>query len=213
MNFLILLILGFFLSGCAPVMYQVQVTGYREPGVAAPLSPPRAFFVIDNREAQDPLLEKVIKDKIEKLLGIKGHIISAFDQADYYLVFSYGQGPGRAVSIPMPVYNPWQYPYYGAFWRPYWFAPVPDYYYVPYVQTVYDRWLLINVIEVSRYREKGEFQRVWVGEARSTGTSGDLRTTVNYLLVALFEDLGKSTGRGRIVEVEQEDFRAQELGR
>lgn len=213
MNFLLLLILGFFLSGCAaPVMYQVQVTGYGEPGVAAPLTPPRAFFVIDNREAQDPLLEKAIKEKIEKLLGIKGHIVSAFDQADYYLVFSYGQGPGRAVSIPMPVYNPWQYPYYGAYWQPYGFGRFPDYYQPP-VLTLYDRWLLVNVIEGSHYREKGEFKRVWLGEARSTGTSGDLRTTLNYLLVALFEDLGKSTGRGRVVEIEQWDFRAQELGR
>ena len=210
MSALIILILGFFLSGCAPVMYRVQVTGYSQPGAGVQLSPAAAYCVIDNREAKDPVLEKEIKGKIEKLLGIKGYIITAFEQADYYLVFSYGQGQARTVSVPLPPYGPWGY---GGRWQPYPFAPIPDYYSLPPVQRVYDRWLLVNVIEGPRYREKGEFQRVWLGEARSTGYSPNLRATMNFLLVALFEDFGKSTGRGRVVEVEQEDFRAQELWR
>ena len=35
--------------------------------------------------------------------------------------------------------------------------------------------------------------------------------TVNYLLAALFEGFGKNTGRGRVVELDKEDFRAEEL--
>ena len=38
-----------------------------------------------------------------------------------------------------------------------------------------------------------------------------MAATVNYLLAALFEDFGKNTGRGRVVELNEEDFRAEEL--
>lgn len=95
MSGLILLILGFFLSGCAPLSYQVQVNGYSQPAAAPVAPPPASFFVIDNREAKDPVLEKGVKEKIEKLLGIQGYVLTAFAQADYYLVFSYGQAPAR----------------------------------------------------------------------------------------------------------------------
>jgi len=71
--------------------------------------------------------------------------------------------------------------------------------------------LVVNVIEGPRYRDKGDFQRVWQGEARSTGTAANLRATINYLLVVLFEDFGKSTGRGKVIEVTEDDFRAMEL--
>ncbi len=202
-----------FLCGCAePMRYQVQVTGYNPPGAVVLPPPPAAFCVIDNREAPDPALEKEFKAKIEKLLGIKGYIITVFEQADYYLVFSYGQGKGGAVTVPMPVYGPGPSPYYGGYWRPYGFAPIPEYY-VPGRQQLYDRWLAVNVIEGPRYRDKGDFQRVWQGEARSTGYSANLRATINYLLVTLFEDFGRSTGRGKVIDVTEDDFRAMELWR
>jgi hypothetical protein len=206
---LIIPILGLLLASCAPLTYQVQVNGYCQPGAAALAPPPASFCVLDHPEAKDPLLEKALKEKLEKLLGIKGYVLTTFVQADYYLVFSYGQGPGREVSVPVPVYGPWQY---GGPWRPYWFGPFPEYYYLPGVQTVYDRWLLINVLDGPRYRGTGEFQRLWQGQARSTGTSGDLRMTLNYMLVILFQDFGRSTGPPRLVDITQDDFRAMELG-
>jgi len=210
---LALIILGIFLSGCAePMRYQVQVTGYNPPGAVVLPPPPAAFCVITNKEAKDPELEKEFKAKIEKLLGIKGYVITAFEQADYYLAFSYGQGPGGSVTVPMPVYSPRPYPYYGGYYRPYAFAPIPEYY-APGVQQLYDRWLIVNVIEGPRYRDKGEFQQVWQGEARSKGYSPNLRATINFLLVSLFEDFGRSTGRGKVIEVTEDDFRAQELWR
>jgi hypothetical protein len=208
---LILLILGLLLYGCAePRRFQVQVTGYNPPGAVVLPPPPAAFCVITNPKAKDPDVEKEFKGKIEKLLGIKGYVITAFAQADYYLVFAYGQGQGGAVTVPMPVYGPRPYPYAGGYYRPYGFAAPPDYY-APGRQQLYDRWLVVNVIEGPRYRETGEFQRIWQGEARSTGYSPNLRATINFLLVTLFEDFGKSTGRGRVKEVTEDDFRAREL--
>jgi len=213
-NSLLLLILGIFLSGCAPLTYQVQVNGYTQPGApAAPFSPGAAVFVIENREAKNPLLEKEIAAKIATILEKQGYRIVPFDRADYYLLFYYGQGSERSVSISAPLYDPLYYPYFGFSWQPYWFVMAPGFYSGPEVQKVYDRWLLINVIAGKPYREKKESQALWVGEARSTGASGDLRTTVNYLLVAVFGEFGKNTGKARPVEVEQEDLRVKELAR
>lgn len=209
---LLIIILGFFLGSCAPeVRYRIQVTGYSQPSAAPLPPPPAAFYVIDNWQAQDPPLSREVKGKIEKLLGIKGYIITSFEQADYYLVYSFGQGPGPPVTVPMPVYRPRRYPYYGGPWQPYRMAPVPGYDYGSAPSPLYDRWLIVNVMEGPRYRDKKEFQRLWQGEARSTGYSPNMAATVNYLLMALFEVFGKNTGRGQVVEVNENDFRAEEL--
>ena len=42
---------------------------------------------------------------------------------------------------------------------------------------------------------------VWVGEAQSVGASSDLRTVLNYLLVADFKEFGKNTGKAVTVEI------------
>jgi len=209
---LLIMVLGCCLGSCAPeVRYRIQVTGYSQPNAAPVAPPPASFYVIDNWQAKDPALAREIKGKIEKLLGIKGYIITSFEQADYYLIYSSGQGTGPPVPVPMPVYRPGGYPYYGGAWQPYPMAPVPGYNYGSEAPTLYDRWLIVNVIEGPRYRGKKEFQRLWQGEARSTGYSANMAATVNFLLMALFEDFGKNTGRGRVVEVNEDDFRAKEL--
>ena len=74
--------------------------------------------------------------------------------------------------------------------------------YYPYTEsTVYDRWLLINVVDGKYYREKGQWRTIRVGEARSTGASADLRTVINYLLLADFQQFGKNTGKAVTVEI------------
>jgi hypothetical protein len=204
------LLLVVFLAGCASPTYQIGVNAYIKPGDAPLLAPPASFCVLENMEAKDPALEQGVKRSIETLLGERGHIIVPFHQAQYYLVFSYGQGPARTLTMPAPVYNPWVYPYYGGYWQPYAFAPVP--YYPPAVTTVQDRWVLLNVLDGGRYREKGEFLRLWLGEARSAFTAGDLRSALNYLLVALFGEFGNSSRGARLVELEPGDFRVMRLG-
>ena len=75
----------------------------------------------------------------------------------------------------------------------------------------YDRWLLVNVVDGKYYREKGEFRTVWVGEARSTGASQDLRMVINYLLLADFQQFGKNTGKAVGVEINADAPQVQGL--
>jgi hypothetical protein len=71
--------------------------------------------------------------------------------------------------------------------------------------TLYDRWLLIKVVEGPAYRTQKVSRPIWVGEARSVGASSDLRTVLNYLLVAEFKEFGKNTGKAIAMDINAED--------
>ena len=203
----ILLIMAAGLCGCGPTLYNVKVNGYTDPAAPALIAPGGSFFVIENQQAKNPLLEKEIAGKINKLLTNRGFSLSAYEQAQYYLFFSYGIGQELAASVAMPDYS---YgfglgggPGYG--WRgggSYFFA-APFFTFYPTPENLYSRWLLLNVVDGKYYREKGEFRTIWVGEARSTGTSADLRTAINYLLLADFQQFGQNTGKAVSVEINE----------
>ena len=217
-NYLIFLaiIFGFLSSGCGPTLYSVNVNGYTDPAAPAQLVPGGSFFVIENQQAQNPLLEKEIAGKINKLLTNKGFSLTAYDKAQYYLFFSYGIGQERAASVVMPDY----YTSYGfglgggSGWRgsPFVFA-APFFSFYPGPESRYNRWLLINVVDGKYYREKGQFQTVWVGEARSTGTSQDIRLAIDYLLLADFQQFGRNTGKVMGVEINEDAPQVQGLAK
>lgn len=211
---LLILLTGSCLTGCGPTLYNIKVNGYTDPAAPAALAPGGSFFVIENQKAPNPLLEKEIKEKLTRLLEKQGYQPAAYDKAQYYLFFSYGVGQERAASVAMPDY----YTSYGfgigggSGWRgsPFVFA-APFFTFYPGPDPLFDRWLLINVVDGQHYREKGQFQTLWVGEARSTGTSQDLRLAVNYLLLAALQQFGKNTGQALSVEINQEAPRVQGL--
>ena len=212
---LIMLLAATGLAGCGPTIYNIKVNGYTDPAALAALAPGNSFFVIENPQAQNPLLEKEIAEKLKKLLTSMGYVLAAYDRAEYYLFFSYGIGQERAARVILPDYTcgfsigggagP------GCCWRgPYFFAwPAITFY--PSADRFYDRWLLINVVDGKCYRDKGEFRTVWVGEARSTGASGDLRSAINYLLLADFQQFGSNTGQAVEVEVSEDAPRMEGL--
>ena len=66
---------GCCLSGCGPTLYNVNVNGYTDPAAPTQVAPGGSFFVIENQKAQNPLLEKEIAGKINKLLTNKGYAL------------------------------------------------------------------------------------------------------------------------------------------
>ena len=216
---LLLAFLAAVASGCAsgPTTYQVQVNGYTASGGLAPFVPMASFFVMENEEAKNPLLEKEIRAKITKLLEQRGYSLVPYEQADYYLRFTYGMGAPQTVSVATPsigigigfgtgigCYGPGGYGAYGLFWPGY--SP-----YYTETQALFNRWLILNVGEGEHYRVTGKFNTVWVGEARSTGTSSDFREVVNSLLITAFEQFGRNTGKAVPADVSQKDPRFKEL--
>lgn len=197
--------------GCATgTTYRVQVNGYTEAPQPAALAPGTSFFVITNPEAKNPLLEQEVKAKISKLLENQGYSLADKDKADYYVLFTYGMGAPQSVGVTPDVGwgvgVGWGYwPVYGGVYWPNWgYGPSQ-------IVTLYDRWLQLNVVEGKQQRATGKSPPVWVGEARSTGESQDLREIMNSLLLAVFEQFGKNTGKAVKVQIDQQDLRFQEL--
>lgn len=205
MRFLVIVLIGLSLAGCANY-YNVKVNGYTGPGATGEIKSGGTFFVMENKEAKNPLLEQEIRDKITRLLQVRGYpVTTSFDKADYYLFFGYGLGEPRSTGVPE---------YYGGIgwgWGWGWGGPAVSVGGPLYgawgtdIVTLYDRWLQINVLEGPPYRTQKISRSVWVGEARSSGGSSDLRTVLNYLLVADFNEFGKNTGKAITVDMKESD--------
>jgi hypothetical protein len=187
------------LFGCATAgTYQVQVNGYT--GSSGPLlAPGTSLFVIEDKKAQNPFLEEETKGKIDNLLVQHGYLLAPYDKAQFYLFFTYGLGPPQAMTITGPI-GPgrgWSEFGYNAC-MPAWFGP-----YATDTLTVNDRWLRLTVVEGKYYRETGKSHSIWVGEARSLGSSSDLREILSPLLTAVFEQFGKNTGKAVLIRIKQ----------
>ncbi len=202
--------------GCATTTtYQVQVNGYTDNAALAPFVPSASFHVIENKEAQNPLLEKEVKAKIDKLLEKHGYPLVPYDQAEYYVFFTYGMGAPQTVAVTTPSWG-FGLGFGTGYWGPgagygfYWPGYGP---YYTETQALYNRWLRLNVVEGRYYRETGKSNTIWVGEARSTGTSSDLREVLNPLLIAAFEQFGKNTSKAVPTQIKQKDPRVENLER
>jgi hypothetical protein len=207
MRFLSIVLIGIGLSSCANY-YTVKVNGYTGPGTTGEIKSGGTFFVMENKEAKNPLLEQEIRGKITRLLEIRGYpVTTKFDMADYYLFFGYGMGEPSNVTVVTPDYGYGLGVGFGGWGgRGGYFLTAPLYPYPSYTTTTrYDRWLLINVVEGPAYRTRKDSRPVWVGEAKSLGASSDLRVVINYLLVADFQEFGKNTGKAITVQMQEND--------
>jgi hypothetical protein len=202
-RFLVIVLVGLSCATCANY-YSVKVNGYTDPAIGS-IRPGGTFFVMENKEAKNPLLEAEIREKITRLLEINGYpVTTTFAKADYYLFFAYGMGEPRSVTVVTPDYGcSWGVGFGG---RGCYSLSFPLLAYAPHTATtLYDRWLLLNVVEGPAYRTSKESKAVWVGDARSVGASSDLRVVLNYLLVADFKEFGKNTGKAVTVDLKDRD--------
>jgi hypothetical protein len=201
----VVLVLGACLAGCSTgSVYNIKVNGFTSPEQPAQIKPGGRFYVMADKAAKNPLLEAEVRDKIVKLLESHGYPVTDYERADYYLFFTYGLGEPRSLSAAVPEYIGT----FGWGWGCGWGGPSMAVIFPPYASetiTLYDRWLQLNVVDGPDYRSRQASKSVWVGEARSTGSSSDLRTVLNYLLVADFQEFGKNTGKAIIVELKEQD--------
>lgn len=118
-------LLSIAMFGCTSVRtYLVQVNGYTKR-TGPLLAPGASVFVIENQKAQNPLVEKEIKSKIDNLLMKHGYLLAPYDKAQFYLFFTYGLGAPRTVSVTGPLgpgrcyselgYNAYLPPAYGPY--------------------------------------------------------------------------------------------------
>ncbi len=197
------------LTGCAATL-PVLVNGYTDPAAAVAIPPGARFCVAENPQAPNPLLEREIKVKLERLLTRRGFGLGPCEQADFVMLFTYGTGPGAARTLISPE---WSFGVgAGRVWHGGYVFFWPGF--TTYsTAAVYDRWILLNVVAGRDYREKRTSRPLWVGEARSAGASADLRQAVDPLLLAALEKLGHNTGKAVTLELREDDPRLRDLKR
>lgn len=197
------------LMGCATTL-PVLVNGYTDPAQAVAIPPGARFCVAENPQAQNPLLEREIKAKLERLLSRKGFSMVPCEEADFVMLFTYGTGPGASRTIISPEWSIGMGA--GRYWHGGYVFFWPNF--ATYsTAAVYERWVLLNVVAGRDYREKKTSRPLWVGETRSSGTTADLRQAVDPLLVAALEKLGINTGKAVTLELREDDPRLRDLRR
>lgn len=71
--------------------------------------------------------------------------------------------------------------------------------------TVYSRFLFLDAYDVPNYIKENKMTQVWKTSVVSTGSSGDLRLVVPYMVAAMKPYLGMNTGRKIEVQVPAND--------
>jgi hypothetical protein len=203
--------LALLAGGCTPA-YLVQVNGFADPAGAGRMRPGAKVHVASNLQAENPLLDREVGSKIEKLLQGRGFSLSDLERADYVCSFNYGLGVGlgKIDVIPIP-HRPPAYPSRGlmeggAAEPPTILLPGSTAYY-PYARMDYDRWLKVVISDAASLREGRGEKILWYGDVVSSGASRDLRTALGYLLVAAFEELGEDTRQGLVKSIRVDDER------
>ncbi len=212
---LLFVLLVVFLAGCA---LDVRTTGFldRSAGIAV-LPNGAAFAVLENAAASNPIFDREVKAKIERLLVKEGYRVDTPDKARYLLYYGYGIASGlgsRAVTSYGPpqtqiitvsdgkggvatqaVMTP------GA-------ASV-----IPMVSVEYTKQLTLKVTEAAGTAGGRNDNVVWMGETLSMDPSSDLRSDVDYLLVVAFRYFGRDTGKQVSVSIGRGNPAVEELRR
>lgn len=158
-----------------------------------------SFFILAAQN-DNQMLSKEIAYKIEKIIEDKGYIISDAENADYYLIFTFGMThskatintpkyiPGRTQTTTGSVYGCGGYAGYQEQTQ-----TSGSVIYMPEEYIFFHRMLQINVYNAEQYRNTKQESQIWQGSACSTGESSDLRNIMDYLLITAFKHFGENT--------------------
>ncbi len=191
---LLICLVPFATAGCVTT-YEMEVNGYLDKEYVRSLPSaklPFSVFVVNNENADNPLLEREIAAKIARLLKEKGYRLASAEEGDFYVVFRYGidRGPLEITSWEkhdrVDTYDP--------------YTKMRSTKHVVTDSGVlshqfYTRSLCIRVVDAQVLRKSGKTKVIWAGDTVSEGTSTDLRKVINYLLVATFDYFGRDTGK------------------
>jgi hypothetical protein len=168
----------------AGTLVNVHVNGYASDGAAIPMG--SAIAVLENPKAENPLFEHEVARKVATLLVAKGFRIVPADGARQVLIFTYGIGPtvttswssGDRTDIKDVNGNK-----VGSLEGP---SKLVS-------ETASDRRLIVSVIGMSAGIDKARL--LWRGETKSVGSTDDLRTMIDYLLVPTIDRIGQNANK------------------
>ena len=193
-------------AGCTPT-YTVHVNTFSE--LKEPLSQTTPIYVSVDPNSRNPILANVIAAKARALLEERGYTpAEKAEGAGYMLTFRAGIDSSRVLDY-MPVSRPFGgfYGFYGGGFRYFGYGYTS---YVPYLETVYAHWLEMRLFPQGP-NVKDRTRPVWIAEAVVGRSDAELRDSVNYLLIGLFEHFGADTQRWVSIRLKENDPRIEGL--
>lgn len=215
------------LPGCARVRpnprgwYDVRVTSYLSTDLPFPPSDAASTIAVLAKTTPDaPLLEREVARKSEFLLAQRGFSIRPVGEASHVLLLFFAIDAGRTVTNSFDTYvrggTAITNLYTGSGqWAtattrlPGRFEPRT------YSYTVYSRYLGATLYAHEQFVESLADDKsdaiVWSATAVSAGSSSDVRSIIDYLLVATLDQFGKDTGKQVRVLLKESDERVLAL--
>lgn len=161
--------------------------------------------LVPNQDAENPLLDAELRDRLAALLEERGIQTVAPEEAVFGLLASTSLSDPTSTSLPTPLWQPGG-TFFAQVGTPNGTAitPVRSFgpTYVPGSTVRYAHQLSLLLFELDTYRSTGELKPLWVGEARHFGRSSDLRSVARTLAIALIDYIGTDTGREVRVRVD-----------
>ncbi|MBI5866549.1 MAG: hypothetical protein HZB38_18950 [Planctomycetes bacterium] len=153
---------------------------------------------------EEPLLEREVGRKIEVLLRQRGYTIKPVGEANHVLFAYFAIDSGNTVSGTRNVYVPGGTAYTNVYTSTGQWATATTQ--LPgrteqrsYSYTFFTRYLGTTLYDHKRFvastAEKKDDAVVWRATTTSAGGSSDLRSVIDFLLVATFEHFGSDTGK------------------
>lgn len=166
-----------------------------------------SFSIAATQSAKhNKMLSKEISRKIANILIANDYTVVDSGKADYYLTFSYGMDSSietRNVTAYVPgttqVTQGFMHGYNGGAVYQEQTATPGTFVSVPEEYVLYERKLTIHVYTSNPFTKNKDREEVWQASAISTGETGDLRETMDYLLASAFKHFGENTGK-RLLE-------------
>lgn len=175
--------------------YQVTLNAYHRQAESAQSA--NRVHLVPNPQNPNPLLDEEVRAKLAGALQARGYSVVGFEDADLYILADVGIGMPREVATVARVWTPDQTTTVkdalgrevGSLSTPGTASAVRS------SAQVFDRWLNIVAIDGGAFRATKEVRVAWQGEARSSGSSSDLRFVANFMLVPMAEYFGRSSDR------------------
>lgn len=206
-------------AGCASV--ESHVTTYLSPNLTFPSSrESNTMAVIAKTTPEEPLLENEVARKVEILLRQQGYETQALGEASYVLLVYFAIDAGNTVSGNYTAYVPGGTAYTNIYTgNGRWAVATTQ---LPgrteqrsYSYTFYTRYLGATLYDHKMFAacagDRKDAAVVWRGITTSAGKSSDLRSVIDYLLVATLKHFGADTGKQVTVTLGAGDKRVKAL--
>lgn len=194
-----------FIAGCAG-NYKVDVNSYLDKDTS--IGRTKSIFVLVDTKVPNPLLAKEVGAKIENYLRADGYTLAKeFSQSDYVLSFAFNIDSGVTKSYSGS-YSSTKYKLNVHTGK---YELVPQTYSYSGSKTRYTRFLALVLMDTQALLKSGEATPVWVAEVTSRGKKSDLRSVLDYLLVAAFDYYPEDSKGMQRVTLSGSDARVQKL--